>query len=275
MLDIVLFGANQDGKHVLASLKPFVWMNQARIVAFLDNDSRITNTLLDGVPVYAPESVSDMTYDKIIVCPIFNEEITNQLVELGVPRGKIEYNFTEPFFGKSTRTLGRSSIGKYSYVKPTTVLQNAEVGSFCHVGDNCVIGQMGHRTDTVSTYPLNYHFTNKHKDITKDDTAKAELIETKTIIKNDVYIGEGAIIKVGVTVGHGAVIASRAYVTKDVPDYAIVGGIPAKVLKLRFSENEIKRLLEIEWWDWPEEKIGDYVQRINGDIGKFLSMDFS
>lgn len=75
------------------------------------------------------------------------------------------------------------------------------------------------------------------------------------MIGNDVWIGYEAVILSGVTIGDGAIIGTRAVVTEDVPPYTIVGGIPAKPIRRRFSEEMIARLMDLRWWDWPEEKI--------------------
>ena len=88
------------------------------------------------------------------------------------------------------------------------------------------------------------------------------------VIGNDVWIGYEAVIMVGVTIGDGAVIGARAVVTKDVPPYTIVGGVPAKPIRRRFPEDVISDLLKIRWWDWPEEKIQMNIQAIqSGQIG--------
>jgi len=269
-MKIILFGANRDGKQVLRSLKPHIWSDQIEVIAFIDNDTRIEGTEIEGIPVHLPSYIQELSFDKVIVCPIFNEEMIAQLRTFGVPTEKIECNYSEEYFSRKKRSVGNITMGRFSYAKPSTLLINAEIGDFCHIGDGCVIGQLGHRVDLVSTYPLDIHVTNKNSDPTKDSTANQELLNRKTVIKNDVYIGEGAIIKAGVTVGNGAVIASRAYVTKDVPDYAVMGGLPAKVLKLRFSEKQIENLRQISWWNWDEEKIKRNAHLINGDLGDFV-----
>lgn len=87
------------------------------------------------------------------------------------------------------------------------------------------------------------------------------------IIGNDVWIGYEAVILSGVTIGDGAVIGCRAVVTKDVPPYTIVGGVPAKPIRKRFDEETIKELQKIKWWDWPEEKIAGKIPAIQaGDL---------
>ena len=106
------------------------------------------------------------------------------------------------------------------------------------------IGLPEHPVNMVSTSPKIYRNI-KLKDI-KD-------VYFPPIIGNDVWIGANAIILQGVTIGDGAIIAAGAVVTKDVPPYAIVGGVPAKVIKYRFSDDVILKLLEIKWWDKPEE----------------------
>ena len=87
------------------------------------------------------------------------------------------------------------------------------------------------------------------------------------VVGNDVWIGYEAVILAGVTIGDGAIIATRAVVTKDVPPYTIVGGVPAKPIRKRFSDEEIDQLLELKWWDWPPEKIAASIGAIqSGDL---------
>ena len=79
-------------------------------------------------------------------------------------------------------------------------------------------------------------------------------------IGNDVWIGANVIILSGVSIGDGAIIAAGAVVTKDVEDYSIVGGVPAKLIKYRFSKEQIHRLQKIKWWDWSHEKIEEHIE---------------
>ena len=82
------------------------------------------------------------------------------------------------------------------------------------------------------------------------------------IVGNDVWIGYEAVIMAGVTIGDGAIVGTRAVVTKNVPPYTIVGGVPAKAIRKRFSEDTIAALLAMEWWNWPEEKIKQHITDI-------------
>lgn len=96
----------------------------------------------------------------------------------------------------------------------------------------------------------------------------------KLKIGNDVWIGYEAVILSGVTIGDGAIIGTRAVVTKDVPSYTIVGGVPAKPIRKRFDEETIQKLEEIRWWDWEEERIKKNIQAIrSGDISMLERMN--
>lgn len=158
--------------------------------------------------------------------------------------------------------INNSKIGSYSYVGRNSLVQNTTIGKFCSIANDVFIGLGTHPISRFSTSPLFYNRYN---------TFKIELIETDLqvveykpiIIGNDVWIGARAILLDGVTVGHGAIIAANSVVTRDVPPYAIVGGVPARVLKYRFHEASIAKLLELNWWDWPIEKIKDRIETLN------------
>ncbi|CAM2898010.1 type B chloramphenicol O-acetyltransferase [Vibrio rarus] len=127
------------------------------------------------------------------------------------------------------------------------------IGSFCSIGTGAVFmmaGNQGHRNDWISTFPFYY------QDFLQFTDAKDAFVRAgNTVIGNDVWIGSEAMIMAGVTIGDGAVIASRAVVTKDVLPYEVVGSNPARHIKFRFAELQIKLLLEMRWWDWPEEQL--------------------
>jgi acetyltransferase-like isoleucine patch superfamily enzyme len=139
-------------------------------------------------------------------------------------------------------------IGAYSYVSENSVVQNAEIGRFCSIARSVLIGLGEHPLmDNASTSP---RFYSKPVSFTGKSELKDGFVENPpTTIGHDVWIGAGAFLKAGVHIGHGAVVAAGSVVTKDVPDYAIVGGIPAKVIRYRFDSDAIGRLLELEWWN--------------------------
>jgi acetyltransferase-like isoleucine patch superfamily enzyme len=142
-----------------------------------------------------------------------------------------------------------------------------EIGKFCSIGPDLRIITSGiHPTDWVSTYPFRARWDMPGKFQDGMPTTNGD-----TIIGNDVWIGTEVLILSGVTVGHGSVIASRAVVTKSVPPYSIIGGNPAKIIRLRFSEEQIKGMLELQWWNWDVEKIKANVHLLSSpNIDQFL-----
>ena len=145
-----------------------------------------------------------------------------------------------------------STIGRYTYISRDSFVFHADVGSFCSIAGRVNIGLPHHDLYYTSTSPVfleesNYMKTNFASNPSPD--------ERRVRIGNDVWIGENAVILGGVTVGDGAVIAAGAVVSKDVPPYAIVGGVPAKIIKYRFDDKTIRELEELKWWEWDESKL--------------------
>lgn len=126
------------------------------------------------------------------------------------------------------------------------------IGKFCALAANTTFIMTGdHKLDAISTYPFPV-FKNGWETAYNVNELP---IKGDIVVGNDVWFGYNSMIKSGVTIGDGAIIATNAFVVKDVPPYSIVGGNPAKVIKMRFDEATIKRLQKIAWWDWDIEKI--------------------
>jgi len=136
------------------------------------------------------------------------------------------------------------------------------IGKYCSIGSGAVFmmaGNQGHRMDWVSTFPF-YYQANIFQ------SSKNAYKKTKdTTISHDVWIGSETMIMAGVTIGSGAVVAARAVVTKDVPPYAVVGGNPAQVIRYRFDDETIAKLLKLKWWEWTEEEVKDVMPLICSD----------
>ena len=136
------------------------------------------------------------------------------------------------------------------------------IGKFCSIacGARFLFNSANHTMTSLSTYPFPLFFEEWGLD--RKDVASSWDNKGDIVIGNDVWIGYEAVIMAGVTIGDGAIIGSRAVVTKDVPPYTIVGGIPAKPIRKRYSEETVKSLLEIRWWDWTKERIAQNIGAI-------------
>jgi len=165
------------------------------------------------------------------------------------------------------------SYGKYTYGR-CNVLNWGEpytlkVGKFCSIAANVNVYTGGnHRTEWVTTYPFGHHLTDifYRKLGESASTSKGDVI-----IGNDVWIGSNTTIMSGITVGDGAVIANNSHVVKNVEPYSIVGGNPAKLIKYRFSHDQIQKLLEIKWWNWSVETINKNIELLcNKNIDEFI-----
>lgn len=150
------------------------------------------------------------------------------------------------------------------------------IGKFCSIacGSKFLFNSANHTLKSLANYTFPLFFEEWGLD--KKDVASAWDNKGDITIGNDVWIGYEAVIMSGVHIGDGAIIASRAVVTKDVPPYTIVGGTPAKEIRLRFDADTIARLQELQWWNWPIEKIRSNLPLImNGEIDKLKYSSFT
>jgi len=151
-------------------------------------------------------------------------------------------------------------IGKYTFINGYSVLYtNVELGNYCTVARNCEIGVTSHPVNWLSS--SSFQYSKEIFPILKEIEVKhiPFVSHEKTVIGNDVWIGAKVCIVNGVKIGDGAIIAAGAIVTKDVEPYSIVGGVPAKLIRKRFSDEQITQLLELEWW----QKNPDELNEIN------------
>ena len=154
-----------------------------------------------------------------------------------------------------------SVIGSFSYAGSNTTMNFTSIGKFCSLARNVDVGGFDHDYHKVTTMPM-FRFT-QLSDGGYPVVGEKELCK----VGNDVWIAAGAQILHKVLIGDGAVIGGGAVVTKDVPPYAIVAGVPAKILKFRFDDQTIEDLLDIQWWNWPEEIILDNIKwMIQNDV---------
>lgn len=156
-----------------------------------------------------------------------------------------------------------SRVGAFTYFYSGLVVQCASIGRYCSIAGGVRIGDYEHPTDWLSTSPFQYNPERfGFADVANAYEALPETEEQHEFrgdgpwIGNDVWIGARATVLRGVTIGDGAIVAASAVVTKDVPPYAIVGGVPARVIRHRFPEATIERLRETQWWRFTPNQLG-------------------
>ena len=176
----------------------------------------------------------------------YHSEVKNHTNDI-IPRGKHTY-------GPEPKMIGVPEIAIGS-----------KIGKFCSIAENLqFIVRGSHMVNWITTYPFQALWD---MDVPLNDLPPHSPIT----VGNDVWIAANVKIKQGVTIGDGAILATECFVTKDVPPYALVGGNPAKIIKYRFTEEQIKDLLEIKWWDWEDEEIRKIVPLlVSNNIDKFI-----
>jgi acetyltransferase-like isoleucine patch superfamily enzyme len=145
------------------------------------------------------------------------------------------------------------------------------VGNFCSIANNLTVFLGGnHRSDWVTTYPFGHLHQNIFNNFNGDGHPATK---GDVIIGNDVWIGNDVTIMSGVTIGDGSILAANSVITKNVEPYSIVGGNPAKLIKYRFTSEQIEKLLEIKWWNWDDDKINTYTPLLcNQNIDEFIKL---
>jgi acetyltransferase-like isoleucine patch superfamily enzyme len=150
-----------------------------------------------------------------------------------------------------------STFGRHSFCGYDCEITNCDIGSFCSIANHVIIGGGEHPMEWVSMSPVFYEGRDSVK--AKFSRHKREDVR-RTTIGNDVWIGANALIRQGVTIGNGSVIGMGSVVTKNVDDYTIVAGCPARMIRKRFDEHIINKLAEIKWWEFSDEMLFKYAQ---------------
>ncbi len=169
---------------------------------------------------------------------------------------------------------GDSFVGAFTYIQPQGEFTRTSIGRYCSIAASVCVGPGQHATHTLSTHPFIYdpedttaklgHFEAYQKILgqhpfSKPAESSRKLSAPDVRIGNDVWIGTRAIIMGGLTIGDGAIIAAGAIVTKDVPPYAVVAGVPARIVRYRFEPALIEQLLALRWWDYDMSQVSNRV----------------
>ena len=257
-------------------------LQDGRIVGYHNGRSRIWR-VIDGVLLFSErDGTKTVRFDQAVksedglvlrghLLPARLDPIVIRLERQAWSKRDELTNLTKIYFANQI-ARGRCEIGDHTYGQPrlhtghTAVLK---IGRYCSIGPAVDIILGSHRTDLATTYPfttVNDYWPSTPVGV-PDHTDKGDVV-----IGNDVWIGTGATILSGIKVGDGAVIAAKAMVTKDIPPYAIVVGSPARIARYRFDEATISALLDLRWWDWPDDKVDENLPLLmSDDIHKLIA----
>lgn len=281
---LVLYGAGKYGKKLLEIFNKF---EELEVLCFLDKD--INKKWVADTIVYHVEQVKTLDYDRIVLCCIDENARKGQkciLKELGVPEEKIIDDIwvrsIQPFLNRNNKMQLVDELIRY-LIQEKYVDENIKVGSFT-IGMPLIAGakECGRITigkfcsmpaDSTTTifrgrehqyrWGTTFNFSDlmyEYPDIPWEQRTKGDVF-----IGNDVWLGSGVSILSGVTIGDGAVIGASALVTKDVPSYAVVGGVPAKIIGFRYDEDVICKFQEMKWWNWEYKYIYDAIPLLQSD----------
>lgn len=189
----------------------------------------------------------------------------------------IKFKFKKKEILFASRNENVENVGKYTYGFQEALKYcccKTNIGNFCCIGPNVIIGPSEHDINSVSMH--HFHQDTRFGGLVKQASSECwtenyRKMRKLITIKNDVWIGCNAVILKGVTIGNGAVIGAGAVVTKDIPDFAIAVGVPAKVIKYRFTEDERKLILKSKWWNLKDDFLKEHIDIFhNGHFFDFV-----
>lgn len=170
--------------------------------------------------------------------------------------------------GRNSRYFD-SIVGSYTYDDGNVIVTYSEIGKFCSIASSVRINPVNHPKERVTQHHITYR-RYQYNISEKDDIDFFQWRKSKScFIGHDCWLGHNAVVMPGVKIGIGAIVGAHAVVTKDVMDYEVVVGVPARVIKKRFSDEIIKKLLKTEWWDWDRDTLEARFEDLN-DINLFL-----
>lgn len=207
-------------------------------MSHIDDSSRIINSeISDDVELYRFAEVKNSILSNNSVIGDFSRSINSHL---------LAYSKLDRF-----NLLYYSKLGSYSYTGANTMIFHADIEKFCSISWGVTIGGGEHNYKRISSH--DFFYNNRYGLIPENCKDNHNRYNQACQLGNDVWVGANATILRGVSVGDGAIVGANSLVNKDVPPYAIVAGSPAKIIKYRFSEEIIKELLKLEWWNLPSE----------------------
>jgi virginiamycin A acetyltransferase len=177
------------------------------------------------------------------------------LATLGVtghPSVELPFSYESPIALNGVQVLAEVQIGRHSYMNGGMIRHRVTIGRYCSIGRNVLIAAGDHPLDNLTTHPIAWQGRMRPR---RPDQTLRQPRHPRTEIGHDVWIGDNVVILSGVRIGTGCAVGANAVVTRDVPPYTIVGGVPARPIRPRFSETVIAGLLATEWWTLPTDAL--------------------